>query len=383
MEPLKHVQHLTQDIGPRPPTSASEARGAAYAASTLEEAGLDVRLEPFNGLRSFGDIYIPITATLMGAAAMGTAAKPRRLTGLMLAAAAFAAFVGENTARWRPITRLRAQGPSQNVVAVLPPKGDVRRRLVLVAHVDSSRSGWAFSPAMAPKFHRNAMTGVAAAFAAVIAWLLPRPLRRLVSAASTLVLGSSLAMLIQREAAGIDVEGANDNASGVAVLLSIAQRLTASPPEHTEVWFVVTGCEESDRIGMDAFLDRHAAELEDAWFLGFDTVAGPGTDVCWVTSSGMLEELAGDRYLTQIAERIASERPELRARPGQWRSAGLDTDNAIVRGFRALSLVALTPDGTLPNWHWPTDTFENIDADALNRCFELGFGIVTAFDREA
>lgn len=51
--------------------------------------------------------------------------------------------------------------------------------------------------------------------------------------------------------------GANDNASGVAMLLALADRLTAP-----HVWFVAFGAEEVGLLGSFYFVERHRAELK-------------------------------------------------------------------------------------------------------------------------
>lgn len=354
-----------------------------YCASVFEEVGLQTRLEPLQGLRSFGQIYIPTTASLFGSAMIGARKKRHPILATALGAAGIAVFWGEQTSRWRPITDRVAAGASQNVVAILPSRQQARRRLVLVAHVDSSRSGLMFHPKLVKDFRRNALAGIAAGVATLFAWFLPSLLRRLVAGASAAVLANSLALLVEREIAGTDVHGANDNASGAGVMLALAETLAAEPLEHTEVWFIASGCEEADLVGMSAFVERHGRELEDAWFLGLDTVAGPETSVRWVVTSSLLEALKADQHLVQISEEVAAAHPEFGAAPGEWRSAGLDTDVASVRGLRAMSIMALTNEGNLPNWHWSSDTYENLDESALDRCFGFTLELIRRFDRYA
>lgn len=381
--PAKHAHHLSVEIGARPPTSGAEAKAAAYAASVFESSGLEVRMEPFRGLGSFGHIYIPTTAGMLFSALAATRRKANRAAGALLGLASIAAFWGEQTSRWRPVTQRLARGPSQNVVGVLAAAGEAKRRLVIVAHLDTSRSGLAFHPKIAKDFRRNTLIGVGAGFAAIGAWLLPARLRRTVAGLSSLALANAVFTLVHREIKGIDVDGANDNASGAAVMLSLAEVLSQAPLENTEVWFVATGCEESDLVGMSAFMDRHEHELADAWFLGIDTVAGPGTTVRWVVESSILEPLRADDRLIKVAEEVAEAHPEFEAEPGAWRTAGLDTDVAAVRGLRAMSLVAQTPEGTLPNWHWPTDTYDNLDEAVLERCYGFALQLVRKFDSYA
>jgi len=51
----------------------------------------------------------------------------------------------------------------------------------------------------------------------------------------------TIVVLIHREAVHKYVSGANDNASGVAVLLGVAQRLAASPMGGVTLYVVATG----------------------------------------------------------------------------------------------------------------------------------------------
>ena len=72
--------------------------------------------------------------------------------------------------------------------------------------------------------------------------------------------------------------GANDNATGVAVLASLARSLAADPPpDGLRVILLSTGSEESFLEGMHAFARRHFASLplDRTHFVCVDTVGSP------------------------------------------------------------------------------------------------------------
>lgn len=72
--------------------------------------------------------------------------------------------------------------------------------------------------------------------------------------------------------------GANDNASGVAVLLELARHFRAleSPPA-VSMRFVAFGAEELGMLGAKAYLEKHQAELRNCQLLfNMDTVGGDG-----------------------------------------------------------------------------------------------------------
>src|SRR5690606_13969527 len=78
-------------------------------------------------------------------------------------------------------------------------------------------------------------------------------------------------------ARGDVVPGANDNLSGVAVLVALAERWKTEPVEGVRVLLVSAGAEEELQGGIYGFLQDHAAELDPATTscLVVDTVGSP------------------------------------------------------------------------------------------------------------
>jgi aminopeptidase-like protein len=161
--------------------------------------------------------------------------------------------------------------------------------------------------------------------------------------------------------------GANDNASGAALLLTLAERLPGQPLEHTEVWLVATGCEEVGCYGAVAFFRSHREELRDAAVLVVDTVGGAGSGPCYLRSEGMVLPHQYDPGLLSLADAIAVDRPELGAYSRRMTEAYTEGLPAIQTGLHVLTLCGFTPDGELPNWHQTSDTIDNIDREALAR----------------
>jgi Zn-dependent M28 family amino/carboxypeptidase len=68
--------------------------------------------------------------------------------------------------------------------------------------------------------------------------------------------------------------GANDNASGAAIVLSLAERLAREPLARTEVWALGSGCEEVGSYGAQAFADAHRGDLPGLVAISIDNVGG-------------------------------------------------------------------------------------------------------------
>ncbi|MDP2948969.1 MAG: M20/M25/M40 family metallo-hydrolase, partial [Chloroflexota bacterium] len=161
--------------------------------------------------------------------------------------------------------------------------------------------------------------------------------------------------------------GANDNATGAALVLALAEQLQREPLANTEVWALCSGCEEVGCYGAAAFIREHLQELRDARFITLDSVGGPGSGPCYITREGMTRAYRSDPGLLALAGQIAAQRPELGAYAKVMSLGFTEGAIGIKNGLPSLTFVNLRPDGVLPYWHRPDDVFEHVDADVLAR----------------
>jgi hypothetical protein len=174
--------------------------------------------------------------------------------------------------------------------------------------------------------------------------------------------------------------GANDNASGAAVVLALAERLKDQPLANTEVWVLNSGCEEVGLYGAAAFVREHRKELAGACFIPLDSVGGPRTGPCFITREGMVKRYRSDPALVALCHEVAKQRPELGAYPGVMKLAYTEGAIGVRNGLRTLTFVNLTPAGELPHWHQPSDVFENVDPDVLSRTSEFLWELLQRID---
>jgi hypothetical protein len=167
------------------------------------------------------------------------------------------------------------------------------------------------------------------------------------------------------------VPGANDNASAVAVVLSLARRLAADPPEGLRVVLVSAGSEESISDGMAAFVKRHRSDFppERTKVICLEMVGSPKLAV--LRGEGMLGvreySPALRALLTSCAHELGFDcSTEIRTRNA---TDGLITVNA---GYETACLAATDEFKLGTNYHWPTDTADRVDygtvADAARVC---------------
>jgi Zn-dependent M28 family amino/carboxypeptidase len=173
------------------------------------------------------------------------------------------------------------------------------------------------------------------------------------------------------------VPGANDNASGIAVLLNLAEELEGL--QHTTLWLVATGSKEAGLHGARAFLRHYPFPRESTYIINLDTVGrGQLGIIVW---EGKLFARQADPQLVKLAGDSESDDITIDADPLVYRTTNTDAQVPLVRGFRAMSIVSLEA-GRPAFRHWPTDTLENIHPELLERAARLVIGIARRLDRQ-
>jgi hypothetical protein len=360
------VNHLAVAIGPRGSCTPKEAEAARWVGQQLEKIGLTPINESF---KSASSTYRPYAAfgvlALVGELMAWLAGRPGAIMAVVLLAAAIVSILLELTFRSNLLRWLSPKGSSQNVWTRLVPSGEKKHRVVLLAHLDTHRTPWLFSEKLVKLIEPLVPLALVsslvmlALFSINIAW--PKPLWLLISLPFALILLLVLVLMIQADMTPYTA-GANDNATGVGVLLGLVERLKEKPLTNTTVWAVFTGCEEVGCYGADAFATAHKDELDRPIWISIDSVGGKGAGVAYLEKETFLTTTKSDAELLELAARISSDSPELDAYPFTFKGAFTEGVIGNKHGFRVLSLVSYMRNGVLPEWHRPTDVVENVEA---------------------
>lgn len=235
------VAYLSQEIGPRPAGTEEEQRAALYISETLSaETGLPTTMEDFQcnpdstlprALVGGVAVLMTLVATIFSVVSVASIVIGF-LCVLLLAAEIFDKPV---------LSRLLNRGASQNVVAKYVPlksakQASRRRKVIIVAHYDSG------------KIRRDLNSAVITAlpllywveFAAMVLMPVLLLVRMIVTPADGALIAFNVALAVAMAVAVLPTlsfaleklstynDGANCNASGVAVLLDVAARVAAS-----------------------------------------------------------------------------------------------------------------------------------------------------------
>jgi acetylornithine deacetylase/succinyl-diaminopimelate desuccinylase-like protein len=380
---LEIIRLLARDIGPRRPCSDAEKIAARALKDWLAEHGVEARTEEFRGYATFTKPYgLLFAGSLAGGLLQRSNSSAIRRVGALKAATTALIGTLEGDLRWTPLSRVLSTEPSVNVLGHVPSADATRRRVCLCGHLDTSRSGAMFHPAVVPYLSKLLQIPVISALIlAAGPAVLKLPGGRVIHSAALGGMAFSLAVTIERELRGEDVPGASDNASGAAVAMQLAAECAASPLAHTEVDVLITSCEESGMLGAQDYARRHRLRACETTFINFDTVGG-AAPLTYILREGSatVNRPASDR-LIRMLDAIAQRRPDLGLEPART-TPGLPTDATPMRarGWEAVTLLA--QGNTIPNYHWPTDTYDNIDRPTVGCALEAGRELLLALDAE-
>ncbi|MFW9804915.1 MAG: M28 family metallopeptidase [Candidatus Thorarchaeota archaeon] len=380
-----HVHHLSVEIGPRGSATPQEKRAAAYAEEVYKSLGLTPITEEFRSAKSawhpfalstflvlaseliflYGDFLGAIVASL--------------ITGLMLIS-----LVQELSFKANPLRWILPKGQSQNVSAVIEPYSEVKQSIVLVGHLDTHRTPISHrSLRWFSIFNRLTTLTFVSAILMLILFLIQIFFIFEIVVYITIILSIPVLLLFPMAFTADFTPystGANDNASGAAMTMGLAEKATSEPLQNSRVWAVNVGCEEVGAYGSAAWLESHLDEIGDAVYLNLDNIGGSEAGPCYLTRETMIFPFVYDTELIALADRLAEENPELRAYSREQKAAYTDGALGIKAGLSCLTFVGYTPEGVIPHWHQQSDVFENIDWDVMERTFNFVWLLMKAID---
>ncbi len=254
------INHLAHEIGPRPAGSPAVQRALAFLREQLESWGYACENQDF----CFADDqkfspYYSLAAAFFLLAAWGVGAWPLVVIPLPFVVAALPEI-------WQYFQRRRpARQPAQNLLALPAQTRLEELDLILCAHVDTARQN-PFSSKIGRSLQTNLfvmMQRVAwmVFFFALFFWIgfrIPLSVIRVVGNLSAMFAVFLIIMDVWEQCTHRNqfVPGALDNASGVAVLMVVADHLRQNPEIDRKVGFLFTDAEESGMWGAAAFAQR-------------------------------------------------------------------------------------------------------------------------------
>jgi hypothetical protein len=312
--------------------------------------------------------------------------------GVVVGGIAAYSFSRELRARESLFSRWLPSADSLNVIGRAGPTAP-SQRVVLCAELDARQPSWIFSEFLAgwnarrvdPTPPSRPARGPAAvaevllwsAVAAVVArWL---GASGFLLAAATLSIGVALAagaLVSLQQARAAHAPGANDNASGIAAMLTATEQLLALLPRGVELWVVGSGAGGAGCSGMRAFVDAHRDWSPDhTLFIHFKCVGGGALH--YIRREGPLGDTAYVSQLVELARRVSASSLFGELTPVDWPE---DTEGgvAVRAGFQTLSLISLEADGLPRNQRLASDLPASLDMETVMRASDFGAAVARA-----
>ena len=260
-EMIKTVEHLASEIGPRPVATEEEQQAALYVAREFEELGLPAEIEEFQGSVSHKKTRLLCSVLAVVLALISLFVPVIALPAVIVSFICAVLFMSEELGK--PIlSKFLDKGISQNVVArYVPPSAQEgkgrRRKVVLVARTDSGSVRPELNPpflAAMPVLAKAARIGMVV----LPVFLLIRSIFFLHSTGVAFVITTILLVVIclaaalpaisfaMEKASGLN-DGANSSASGIAVMLEVARRITQAASDEQPV---IHGAQEAYEQGV-------------------------------------------------------------------------------------------------------------------------------------
>jgi hypothetical protein len=391
-EPLPEIEALVSHEGRWPGTDA-ERRAARHLEARLRALGREAELEPFDVWPNWPLAHL-IHALAAIVASLAAVSEP--LGGTIALAVILLLTVEDLAGPLRLTRRLTGRRASQNVLS--REDGGRPGTLVLVAHYDVGRSGVVFG---ARPLRRRARIGrllhrpigpfepFVWAMVVVLATAIVRLAGVETDAVSAVQFAATVVLIVAVPlfadiSLSDPVPGANDNASGVATALRLADRY-GGDLEHFDLWVLFTGSGEALSQGARAFLRRHRRELDRATtvFLSIDKT-GAGT-VRYTRREGPLLARSHHPALIDLCDQIAEEDADADDRYDARSIVSRTPSDAVPlrrRRYAATTVSCLDDLDVAAHYHQHSDLPENVDEDALDLAFRFCSELLELVDEE-
>ncbi len=378
--------HLARDIGPRPAGSSGERKAARFVERELRKLGLDVVNQRFRVPSTTAGSKAIAHFVLLAGAALFTL---HRHLSYALVLVGFFSLMLENYGR-SPFAWLSAHPQSENVVARIRPVKEPELKLVLVAHLDSHRAG---------SHDRPEATGLSRGFSlldflcqatvftvftlAYGGFLLSMDAQKLdflwkLGLFACIPVFASLVVQVKRALSEKASPGGNFNASGVALLLELANHFSRRQPQRAELWLAFTGASEINGRGVRNLVRHHRKDLRDAYFLVLQGV-GRGFPTC-TRREGRLIGFRVNRRLERLARHIIDSHAHYSAGLTKNRKSLGEAFQLLSRGYRAITICGVERGHTSRHREKKKDDHMSLDPRSLRLALDFTRSLVEAAD---
>ncbi len=351
--------------------------GAALIKEHFEKFGWTTRQQYF---RVPGTLALGISLNLIPLLLIFFFLRHHTIPALVLFAVVLISLWGELNFSFHFLRNLLPRHQSTNIEASLEPEDNDDPVIIVSAHHDTPQTGFLYETlaegmapslrALPPPFNRmffpliagGILLGIGMAIQPAAEWHLV--LKQICTWVSVSVLGIALLLILQWGVSSPS-PGANDNSSGILVLMELARRFAGNKPGRINVKLLATGAEEAGFFGVKAYIRVLKKQTRQRpFFINIDSVGGGKLN--WGIAEECLARIdypvEGLRVLEKLEATGAV--PEL---DKTCIIAPTDSSQIAISGFPVLTMIGLKDNAIPPNYHKRSDTFDKLDLQNLTR----------------
>ena len=386
---IDEITYICNTFEKRDPGSKGEQQACEYAVEKMKELGCDrAFVDEFkeNPGSFFGWIYFTITCCFLAFAAyffMPVLSIVFIAIGLAICFIQFGLYK-------KLVDKFFEEKTGHSATGFKKPKGEVKRRIIFVGHVDAVWE-WPFKEKFTYLgFDLHMMLCFLGAFyllaiavlkiAGVIAGALAVKLGLVAIAFVPFWFG--LYFMWNKKKI---VDGANDNLSGCYIGMGILKTLQEQniELENTEIGVIFSGSEEAGLRGAMAWCEAHKDEMNDVptFVYSYDTIAQP--EELMVNYRDLNGTVKVDKDVSDLFIE-ACEELKIPCKKGMVPPLGGATDSAAFAqaGMRATGVTALSH--ALPDfYHTRRDTPDALNKECLELCYAASVKVLEMFDNGA
>ena len=384
------IDRVMREVGPRESCSDSERRLARIMADEWEQVCDNVELETFSCSPTAFLGFLPIIVVLyILSAAFYWIYAP---VAAVLMFVALVIFVFQFIRYKEMLDWLFPKRQSQNVIGVIKPRGEVKKRVVVSGHMDSA---YEFNIWL---FFKNAAIPIMIVTVLAFVYLLVVSVMRSVAlynltADADLYLWLGVAAVALYPLVGLfaffhtytPVPGAMDDMAGVAVAAGLGRCLHDAKkngefyPENTEVVLIGMACEEAGLRGARRYVQRHLQELKRTPTFGLFLDGVYDEQFLTVIHREICTGAKHDPALVKMAQDVAANRnwPIIRTVIPLGASDATEFSNA---GIPSVCLLCQDTSKLVPNYHTRYDTIEKIKPRSLAVAMQMTLDMLERID---
>jgi len=386
------VDKVLRDIGPRESCSEAERRLGLLVAKEIKPACDRVNIEVFTcSPKAFLGAFPYLVAVYVAAAVLYFIHPyASLLVSLICGAVLFYEVV-----RYREfIDFLFPKRKGENVAGVVKPSGEVKKRVIVSAHLDSAYEfkiwywlkGLAV-PAMALGY-LAILVLIGASFARAVSGSSGTPENTAYWVLGVAIIALSVFVLPFAFFHTSDVvPGAMDDLAGIAVLAGLAGYLRDAresgefAPQNTEVVLLALSSEEAGLRGAKRYAARHLEELKAIPTFGIFLDNIEDENFLTVFKREISTGAKLDPRLVKLAQEVADENG-FRIKTSVIPLGATDASAFALANIPAVSILCHNTARLMPNYHTRHDTIEYVRPQALTVTLQLVVDMLKRLDRE-